>query len=286
MTDMQHDPPSRRRRLGVCSWSLQPTSPADLVSKVTQTGLSNVQLALDPIRLGDWDVQTTLKTFDESGLAIVSGMMTTRGEDYTTLESIRDSGGVRPDEHWESNKRNAIENAVIAQRLGVSLVTLHAGFLPHHPRDPERRKIMSRLRAIIDIFDSHNINVAFETGQETAEVLLDVLTQLNRPNAGVNFDPANMVLYGMGDPVTALSLLAPYVQQIHIKDAIATTCSGTWGTEVPVGKGDVAWEKFFEVIKAREIECDFMIEREAGSDRIEEIIAAKTLASSCMRSQC
>ena len=37
-------------RLAVCTWSLQPTSPADLVEKLKPIGIPRVQLALDPIR--------------------------------------------------------------------------------------------------------------------------------------------------------------------------------------------------------------------------------------------
>ena len=127
------------------------------------------------------------------------------------------------------------------------------------------------------------MRVALETGQEQADTLLGVLDELDRPDVGVNFDPANMVLYGMGDPVAALRRLAPRVAQCHIKDAVATETSGTWGAEVPVGEGNVNWPAFFVVLRDAGLICDLMIEREAGGDRPGDIRLAHERVKACLR---
>jgi L-ribulose-5-phosphate 3-epimerase len=119
--------------------------------------------------------------------------------------------------------------------------------------------------------------VGFETGQERAETLLDVLDQLGRPTAGVNFDPANLLLYGMGDPVDALAQLAPHVRQIHVKDARAPRAAGRWGEELPAGTGDVRWDDFFAAAGRAGLRVDLMIEREAGEDRVGDIRRARDL---------
>ena len=263
--------------LGVCSWSLRPEGPEDLCRQVREIGLSEIQIALDPLRDGTWDEAGTVRCLAESGLKLRSGMMGMEGEDYTTLESIRDTGGVRPDLHWAKNLADAQANAQLARRLGLDLVTLHAGFLPETRGDPERTTMLERLRDLVDAFDAEGVNVAFETGQETAETLLDVLDELNRPVAGVNFDLANMILYGTGDPVAALDSLAPHVRQIHVKDATATAEPGTWGTEVPVGDGDVVWPAFLDIVSNKLPGVDMMIEREAGEDRVGDMRRARDL---------
>jgi sugar phosphate isomerase/epimerase len=244
---------------------------------VRAAGLDAVQLALDPLRTGEWPEDDTRTALADAGIAIRSGMMGTEGEDYSTLDTIRVTGGVRPDATWERNLAAAGENARLARRLGLDLVTLHAGFLPEEAGDPERATLLDRLRAVVDAFAAEEVAVAFETGQETAGTLLGVLRELERPTAGVNFDPANMLLYGMGDPVDALSQLAPFVRQIHVKDARRTATPGTWGTEVPVGTGEVDWDAFFEVTVLRGIDGDLMIEREAGDDRVADIRTAREL---------
>lgn len=261
--------------LGVCSWSLQPVSAADLAKKVGDCGLGAVQLALDPLGEKVWPVEAALKTLRDAGIEIRSGMMRTRGEDYSTLESIRRTGGVRPDQHWAWNLANSRRIANLAGNVcGLKLVTFHAGFLPADEEDDLRPVMVRRLRTMIDVFAEQGVRVGFETGQETAETLLSVLTEIDRPTAGVNFDPANMILYDHGDPIEALRRLAPHVFQIHIKDAARTRTPGTWGTETPVGGGEVQWPAFFAALRERGLDVDLMIEREAGGRRIDEIRAA------------
>jgi sugar phosphate isomerase/epimerase len=94
---------------------------------------------------------------------------------------------------------------------------------------------------------------------------------------GVNFDPANMILYGMGDPVRAVADLADYIEQVHIKDATATTVPGTWGSEVPAGSGQVRWEAFFGVLEEYGVSGDLVIEREAGDQRIADVATGAAL---------
>lgn len=263
-------------RLGVCSWSLEAESPAQLVERVQATGLSCVQLALDPIRQGRWDEAETVRLLGEAGIDILSGMMWMADEDYSTLESIALTGGVRPSATWEANLAATKANAKIAKRLGLSLVTYHAGFLAEEVDDPERLETIERMRTIADIYDEVGIPLALETGQEAARTLVGVLEQLDRPSTGVNFDPANMILYGMGDPIDAVTVLRPWVKQIHIKDAKQTETPGTWGAETPAGDGDVDWPAFGAAISG--LDVDLVIEREGGTSRVEDVKRAAALA--------
>jgi L-ribulose-5-phosphate 3-epimerase len=264
-------------KLGVCSWSLQPSSPQELAAKVAEIGVSAVQLHLDPLRTGAWSTRATVEALAGVGATVVSGMMGMEGEDYSSLESICETGGVRPDAHWEENLRAAHGNAAVARELGIDLVSLHAGFLPHDPGDPERPKLIGRLGELDGAFREAGIRLAFETGQEDARTLLAVLEELGSDNIGVNFDPANMILYAMGDPVESFERLADHVMQVHIKDATGTATPGTWGTEVPVGTGEVDWDGFFRVMNAKGLAVGMMIEREAGDDRVGDIRTARAL---------
>jgi len=248
-----------------------------LARKVKTVGLSAVQLALDPLRVGEWNVAETVSMLQAAGIDVRSGMMRTRGEDYTTLESIKRTGGVRLDVFWDENLAAAGRNAQLARDLGIDLVTFHAGFMPHERGDPVRQLMIDRLREIADVFAANNVRIGLETGQETADTLLDALDQLDRPDVGVNFDPANMILYGMGDPVEALRKLAPRVVQIHVKDAVGANTPGAWGSEVAVGGGEVDWTAFFAVAREAGLACDLMIEREAGGSRVGEIRHAHDL---------
>ncbi|MEM9082704.1 MAG: TIM barrel protein, partial [Planctomycetota bacterium] len=163
--------------LGVCSWSLQPASPADLIDKVQQTGCNAVQLHLDPLR-EDWSSSETASRLSESGIKAVSGMMTMEGEDYTTLETIKATGGVRCDDTWPANREAAEHNAALAASLGIQLVTFHAGWIPHESDSSERAVMIDRVRELGRIFAQSGVAVSLETGQETAQTLLGVLDEL------------------------------------------------------------------------------------------------------------
>ncbi len=268
-------------RLAVCSWSLQPTSADDLFQKLAATGIPRVSITLDPIRENTGGAWSDFKArCAQQGVTCVSGMMTALGEDYSTLESIKRTGGVVPDEHWAGNWRNFQANADLAQRLGLKFVMFHAGFLPHEKSDPNFAKLAGRLRQIADLFASRGIAVGFETGQETADTLKAFLVQLDRRNVGINFDPANMILYDKGDPIPALRTLGPWLRQCHIKDANRTKVPGTWGEEVVVGTGQVDWRAFFGVLVELKFAGDLCLEREAGTQRVADLRAGRAYLES------
>ena len=264
-------------RMAVCSWSLQPGSAEELATKLKEAGVLRTQLALDPLRNSPESWRRVPETFQRHGLSVVSGMFGCVGEDYTTLESIRLTGGIVPDETWETNRRNIALTADLAHDLGLKLVTFHAGFVPHEPANESYAKLLGRLGEIADLFARKQIALGLETGQEKAPALALMLQKLARPNLGVNFDPANMVLYDQGDPVDALGVLGPWIRQVHIKDALRTTTPGTWGREVPVGTGCVDWRAFFGRLEQIKYAGDFVIEREAGAQRVQDIRAAAAL---------
>jgi sugar phosphate isomerase/epimerase len=275
-------------RIGVCSWSLRASDPAELAERVRACGLAHVQLALDPLRAarepgrargstGAWETARTRDALAAAGVTVLSGMMGMRGEDYSSPATIRATGGLRPARHWPANLAAARANAAVARELGVGLVSFHAGFLPHDPADRERSVLVERLRAVADAFAEEGVAVALETGQESAETLLGVLAELGHDWVGVNFDPANLLLYDVDEPVAALAALAPWVRQIHVKDALRPRTPGAWGSEVPAGTGAVDWRAFFAVVRERGIDVDLVIEREAGDDRVADVRAARPL---------
>ncbi|MEW6160059.1 MAG: sugar phosphate isomerase/epimerase family protein [Verrucomicrobiota bacterium] len=262
-------------RLAVCSWSLQPGTPEQLVDHLQTIGISKVQIALDPFREHPEIWSKASELFARHGIQMVSGMFGTLGEDYTTMETIRRTGGVVPDATWEGNWQNIQIIAGLAQQFGIKLVTFHAGFLPHEESDPDFQKLLERISRIADLFAAKDIDLGFETGQETAETLQTFLDKLNRSNVGVNFDPANMILYDKGDPISALRTLGPWLKQCHLKDATRTKTPGAWGDEVPVGTGEVDWRAFFQTLDELKFGGWLSIEREAGHQRVADIQAAR-----------
>jgi sugar phosphate isomerase/epimerase len=269
-------------KIAVCSWSLQPGDPADLLRKLEFTGISRVQLALDPLRENPSAWADLKSNFESACVTLVSGMFGCVGEDYSTPDSIRRTGGIAPDSTWNENLIRIRATAELASELRLKLVTFHAGFLPHNETDPNFPQMLERLSIVAKIFADREIALGLETGQETADALAVFLNRLNAPNLGVNFDPANMLLYDKGDPVKAVRVLAPWIRQVHIKDAKRPQTPGNWGEEVPAGTGEVDWPAFFRALEEFHFDGNLVIEREAGSQRIADVKTAKALIERCL----
>ncbi len=272
-------------RLAVCGWSLQPTSPEHLIRQLQETGFSRVQLDLDPFREKPELWNKAPELFAKAGITPVSGMFRTVGEDYTTLESIRLTGGLVPDATWDQNWTNAQITVKTAQRLGLKFVMFHAGFVPHDRQNPTFAKLVDRIRKVARLFASAGITLGCETGQETGPDLKAFLQYLDDPNVAVNFDPANMILYNNGNPIEALRLVGPYVKSCHLKDGILTRVPGNWGEEAAVGTGQVDWASFFKTMADIHFDGYFCFEREGGDQRMQDIRSGRLFVERLLRGE-
>ncbi len=270
-------------RLAVCSWSLQPASVDDLISGMREIGLTRVQLALEPLVSPAAGWRDAIAKLRDTGISIASGMMSCVGEDYSTIESIHRTGGVVPDVTWPDTWANFRKVAPIAATNGIRLVTLHAGFIPDDEDSFLFAKLVKRIAQISALFSEYGVRTGLETGQERATTLLRFLQNVSEFDVGVNFDPANMLLYGSGEPIEALRLLLPFVKQVHIKDAKRSPAPGVWGEEVVVGTGEVNWREFFRVLDGGKFSGYLAIEREAGNNRAGDIRTAKEFLSTIVK---
>jgi sugar phosphate isomerase/epimerase len=263
--------PQTPEQIGLCSWSMLPRDAGHMAAMLEELGVKKLQLGLVPHRDDAGIVDGVPEALARIGARVVSGMFGTIGEDYTTMGTIRRTGGIVPDEHWEANQQVARNAAARAREFGLPMVMFHAGFLPHDMESAEFRKLAERIEVVAGIFGGQGIDLIFETGQETADDLgafFDHLEDRGVTNVGVNFDPANMILYDKGDPIEALRKLLPRVRSIHIKDAIRTGTPGEWGAEAVVGEGQVDWPAFVRLLAEGDYTGDLHIEREWGDDRV------------------
>jgi sugar phosphate isomerase/epimerase len=143
-------------------------------------------------------------------------------------------------------------------------------------------RLADTVRVVADYCASREMSFAMETGQETAEAMLAFVHTVDRGNVGVNFDPANMVLYGTGGPVEAVGTLAQHVMHVHVKDGLYPVREGQLGAEVPLGEGKVGIERYIAKLKAIGYDGPLIIEREAGHDRLGDIRRGKALIESLL----
>ena len=270
-------------RLGVCSWSFR--LPMDAVAEeMKKMGLTRINLALQPflegderhgraedagareraerrIASGEWKVSATMISFNH--------------EDYTTLDTIRKTGGIMPDEHWDADRTLVEKAAKLTGAWKVPYMLMHAGFLDESNK-AAFDKYLYRVKTLRDICQRENVELILETGQETADDLAKFMPLVD--GVGVNFDPANMILYNKGVPVEAVKKIAPWIRHVHVKDAKYTKTPGTWGEEVPWGEGDVNAPLLLKALEDAGFKGVFAIEREGGDNRVGDIaLAAKRM---------
>ncbi|HME91047.1 MAG TPA: sugar phosphate isomerase/epimerase family protein [Myxococcaceae bacterium] len=212
-----------------------------------------------------------------SGLTIHSMFVGFDGQSYKDMDSIRRTVGLVIPELRAHRRGVAKRYVSLARELGAPSLAMHLGFLPSAD-NPDYEPLLEAVRNIADCCASEDLTLRFETGQDPAEVLLRFIENVDRANLGVNFDPANFMLYGTDEPVHALGILAPLLRGVHCKDAIASGQSGVLGSEKPLGMGEVPWPELL-----RELEGCYagplVIERETADDayRGRDIISARML---------
>jgi sugar phosphate isomerase/epimerase len=155
------------------------------------------------------------------------------------------------------------EIADFARLLDVDVVALHLGFVPHERSGPLYRDVLAVTRDLCDHCANLRQALHLETGQETADALVDIIRDVQRDNLFENFDPANMILYGSGEPIEALEKVGRYVRSVHCKDACWAARPGEeWGTEVPLGEGQVGMERYLRTLDSIGYTGPLTIERE------------------------
>jgi len=251
--------------IGVCSWSVHAGDPAALIALLKQLGLRHVHLALGPLlAMDDGRRDRQLLQLADAGVVFTAGMIGFAGEDYSTLPRIRQTGGFVPDELWIARRETTLQAGRLARRLGIGLLTSHIGTIPpsNHPNYP---KLLNRVGEVAAALAVEGIAFAAETGPETAAELLQFINDLPRPAVGVNFDPANFIMYGKGEPTASAKLLGRHIRHVHIKDAVAAAVPGEqWGKEVPPGQGDVDWPELLLALKEGGYTGPLVFERETG----------------------
>src|SRR5437667_10880002 len=159
-----------------------------------------------------------------------------------------------------------------AKQCGIPAVQTHCGFIPENPNDLVYKETIEAIREVASYCKQNGQNFRYETGQETPITLVRAIQDVGLGNQGVNFDVANLILYGKANPVDAGEIIGPYVQGVHAKDGLWPTDPRNLGKEVPIGQGKVDFLKVIRRLKEMNYQGAITIEREiSGPQQMEDI---------------
>ena len=186
-----------------------------------EVGVSTVQLSY-PLHLDNEEgIQKIKDAVAATGIEITTIFCAFEGESYDSIPIVRETVGLVPESTRAARVAKFEDISRFAQKLGVDRVALHIGFMPEDETDPRYIQLFDITAKILDDLKARGQVLGLETGQETAAHLAKFIRDLKRDNLRVNFDPANMILYGNDNPIEALPILAEWIDGVHCKD-------GTW----------------------------------------------------------
>lgn len=213
------------------------------------------------------NAEAFVKRLKELGIRITVVFGGFEGESYADIPTTSKTVGLVPAETRAERVQEFKEIADFAKLLGVDTVGLHLGFIPHDAGAGVFDDVVAVTQDICDHCKANGQRFHLETGQESADDLLQFIGAVDRDNLFVNFDPANMILYGSGEPIEALGKVGKYVGSVHCKDATWAAKPGEeWGAETPLGRGAVGMEDFLAKLKEIGYDGPLTIEREIPQD--------------------
>lgn len=120
----------------------------------------------------------------------------------------------------------------LAKILGARYIRLFSFYVPSMDKEQYKDEVMRRLEQFVLAAEGSGITLCHENEKgiygDTAVFCEEIHKKF--PQIKAVFDPANFIQCGQ-DTVEAWKILAPYVEYMHIKDAMAD------GSVVPAGKG-------------------------------------------------
>jgi sugar phosphate isomerase/epimerase len=266
--------PLRALEIGVMFWAGR--DPAETLREVKSLGVRCGQLAIPgELNLDAATIAAWKRALADEEFRLVTVFAAYTGESYADLPTVQRTVGFVPRATRAQRERRTYGVSDFAAAVGAPGIATHIGWVPEDPADPDYVGVRDLVRRVCDDAAEWNQTFALETGQESARVLLEFIRDVDRPNLRINFDPANMILYGTGDPIEALDVLGPLVISVHAKDGNwpPKDVPGALGAEQPFGKGAVGTGRFIAKLKHIGYDGPLVVEREVEDQkqRLEDI---------------
>ncbi len=264
------------REPGVMFWAER-----DTLDSIAALGVRCGQLGFGPAYPLTAETATRWRAdLDRLGFTLVTLFAAYAGESYSSIPAVAQTVGFVPPETRIERIGRTLALSDFAARLGVPSIACHSGCVPEEHRDPRYAATLEAVREVADRCARHGQTFALETGQEPAAALLEFLDQAARPNLGVNFDPANMILYGAGQPLAALRLLTPRLLSVHLKDGLwpPSAPPGALGSEVALGEGAVNIPVFAATLAHIGFTGPLNVERETDDESVRRRDIARGIA--------
>lgn len=165
------------------------------------------------------------------------------------------------------------EASRFAFKAGIRQIIVHAGFVPNNPFSEEYAGMVDVMSQLASYCKKNDQELLFETGAESPVTLKRLIEDCKADNLFINFDTANLILYGYGNPVDAIYTFGEYIRNMHAKDGLPPVNTHCIGEMVSIGTGYVDFTRVFTELKKIGYDKYVIIENEiSNSDNEKEVM--------------
>ena len=244
------------------------SEPEAAIQRVKDLGLPTLQACCGPAAYdSDETLERLKKAAAENGVEVSTVWAGLPGPAVWNFTEGPRTIGLVPAQYRPERTEALKKAAAWASRLGAPSITTHCGFIPQDPDDPDYIGTVESLKEVAAACEEHGVEFWFETGQETPITLLRTMEDVGAGNLGINLDPANLLMYGNGNPVDALDVFGIYVRGMHAKDGEYPANGRELGHEKPLGMGRVNFPALMAKLRSMCFSGAVTIEREISGDQ-------------------
>lgn len=214
-------------------------------------------------------------TLAEYNLKATSLICSGPGPDIYTFTEGPLTIGLVPRENRAARVERLKNGIEFCKAAGIPAIQTHFGFIPENPNDTFYKEFIETMKSLAEFARQNGIDIYCETGQETPVTLLRAIKDIATGNVFVNYDTANLILYGKANPVDGLKVIGPYVRSLHAKDGRYPTDPYKLGQETPIPTGDVDFPAVIASLKKLNYKGPVIIEYELADNTSDYLLKTK-----------
>jgi sugar phosphate isomerase/epimerase len=214
-------------------------------------------------------------TLAEYKLKATSLICSGPGPDIYTFTEGPLTIGLVPRENRAARVERLKKGIEFCKAAGIPAIQTHFGFIPENPNDTFYKEFIETMKSLGEFAKQNGIDIYCETGQETPVTLLRAIKDIATGNVFVNYDTANLILYGKANPVDGLKVIGPYVRSLHAKDGRYPTDPYKLGQETPIPEGDVDFPAVIASLKKLNYKGPVIIEYELADNTSDYLLKTK-----------
>jgi len=166
----------------------------------------------------------------------------------------------------EDRLKDFMDNIDLAAKMDCPFVVTSTGEA-HFGKEESLNDdvLVQNIGRLLPKLEQHGITMVIELHglYHTGEAIARFVKRIDSPLVGINYDTANIVMYGGINPMDDIKKCYPHVKYVHLKDHVGG--KGAWNFPA-TGKGELPLKEFMEYMDGKGYDGPYSIEIEYTQD--------------------